>query len=397
MNTPAAVTHVARPQDVSRPPHVNRQSSWLNDARMARLHKIADGWAHDPDVSLPAMRGIRFLEFAGRRVAYAVTGSGPPLVAPAWWVSHLELDWKDETFRAFWESVGAGHSLVRYDRLGVGMSDRDLHDDDLTLDSEVALLRAVLDELQLEKATLVGGSSGGCAAVALAAQSPERVDQLLLYGAYADGSSIAEPAVADAIVTTVRSHWGLGSRLLADIFSGDTNGDQLDRLARYQRASTSPETAAMLLKFIYRNDVRSQLAGVRAPTLVVHRRGDRAIPYQLGRELAAGIPGATLVPLDGSAHFPWAGDWSSVARALRSALAPEAPTAHSGDPSPVQLSRRELEVLALMASGLSDQEMAAQLVVSPHTVHRHVANIRHKLGRGTRTAAVAEAARLGLL
>jgi pimeloyl-ACP methyl ester carboxylesterase len=277
------------------------------------------------------------------------------------------------------------------------MSDRDVREEDLTLDGEVALLRAVLDELALEKVTLVGGSSGGCAATALAARFPERVDRLLLYGAYADGSSITAPGVREAIVGTVRSHWGLGSRLLADIFLGDTAGGEQERLARYQRASASPETAAVLLELVYRNDVRSELADVRAPTLVAHRRGDRAIPYQLGRELAAGIPGATLLPLDGSAHFPWAGDWSSVARALRSALAPEGPAGPAGHPLPVQLSGREREVLALMASGLSDQEMAEQLVLSQHTVHRHVANIRHKLGRGTRTAAVAEAARLGLL
>ena len=98
---------------------------------------------------------IRFLHFAGRRVAYAVTGAGPPLVAPAWWVSHLELDWEDPAFRGLWESIGAGYTAVRYDRLGVGMSDRDLRDEDLTLDSEVALLGAVLDELALQKVVLV--------------------------------------------------------------------------------------------------------------------------------------------------------------------------------------------------------------------------------------------------
>ena len=91
------------------------------------------------------MMGIRFLQFAGRRVAYAVTGSGSPLVAPAWWISHLELDWNDDAFRSFWESVGAGHTLVRYDRPGVGMSDREVRGEDLTLDGEVALVRAVLD------------------------------------------------------------------------------------------------------------------------------------------------------------------------------------------------------------------------------------------------------------
>jgi len=340
---------------------------------------------------------IRFLRFAGRRVAYAVTGDGPPLVAPAWWVSHLELDWADSTFRGLWESIGAGYTVVRYDRIGVGMSDRDLRGEDLALDAEVGLLGAVLDELALERVVLVGGSSGGCAAVAFAARFPERVDRLLLYGAYADGSSITSTEVRAAIVATVRSHWGLGSRLLADVFLGDADSAQQERLARHQRAAASPATAAALLELIYRNDVRAELGQIRAPTVVVHRRGDRAIPYHLGRELAAGIPKATLIPLTGTAHFPWAGDTQSVARALRSVLAPEARAQVAGEPVAVLLSSREREVLALVAKGLSDPEIAEQLVLSQHTVHRHVANIRNKLGRGSRTAAVAEAARLGLL
>ena len=93
----------------------------------------------------------------------------------------------------------------------------------LTLEGEVALLSAVLDELALERVALVGGSSGGCAAIMFAARFPERVDRLLLYGAYADGPSITSPAVREAIVATVRSHWGLGSRVLADIFLGEAD------------------------------------------------------------------------------------------------------------------------------------------------------------------------------
>ena len=340
---------------------------------------------------------IRFLPFAGRRIAYAVTGDGPPLVAPAWWISHLELDWADPAFRGFWESVSEGHTLVRYDRLGVGLSDREVLDDDLTLDTDIAVLRAVLDELSLEKVVLFGGSSGGCAAIAFAARFPERVDRLLLCGAYADGSSITAREVQESVASTVRSHWGLGSRVLADIFLGDSDSAEQERLARYQRVAASPETAAALLELTYRNDVRAELAHVQAPTLVVHRRDDRAIPYRLGRELAAAIPGATLVPLDGSAHLPWTGDWRAGARALRSVLAPEAPARLAGEPAAALLSGREREVLALIADGLNDQEVAERLFLSPHTVHRHVANIRHKLGRGSRAAAVAEAARLGLL
>lgn len=341
---------------------------------------------------------IRFLPFRDRRIAYALSGDGPPLVAPAWWVSHLQLDWQDQAFRQFWEALAEGYTLVRYDRLGVGMSDREGLYGEPTADGEVALLGRVLDELELERVVLVGGSSGGCTAISFAARFPGRVEGLLLYGAYADGAAVGSPQVREAILTTVRSHWGLGSRLLADIFLGKVGSAERERFARYQRAAASAETAARLLEFIYRTDVRAELPLVRAPTLVVHRRSDRAIPYALGRELAAAIPRAALVPLDGSAHFPWAGDAPSVVRALRSALDPDVtPAGSRGEPPAVMLSAREREVLALVAHGLNDREIAAQLVVSPHTVHRHVANIRHKLGRGSRTAAVAEAARLGLL
>ncbi len=340
---------------------------------------------------------VRFLDFAGRRVAYTATGTGPPLVAPAWWISHLELDRADPAFRDLWDSVAEGFRLVRYDRPGVGMSDREVREDDLTLDGELALLRAVIDGTDLDRVTLVGGSSGSSAAIAYAARHPDRVERLLLYGAYADGPSITPPDVREAVLATVRSHWGLGSRMLADLFVGDADAAERERLARYQRAAASPEVAAALLESVYRTDVRADAAAVRAPTLVVHRRGDRAIPYRLGRELAATIPDATLIPLEGTAHFPWAGDRQSVARALRSVLAPPPPARPVGEPAAVRLSAREREVLRLVADGLSDREIAEQLVLSRHTVHRHVANIRHKLGRGSRSAAVAEAARLGLL
>ncbi|HWC38133.1 MAG TPA: alpha/beta fold hydrolase, partial [Acidimicrobiales bacterium] len=199
---------------------------------------------------------VRFLPFAGHRVAYTVTGEGSPLVAPAWWVSHLELDRENPSIRDFWGSVGEGHTVVRYDRPGVGMSDRAVGDEELTLDAEVALLGAVLDELAIEEAVLIGGSSGGCPAIAFAARFPERVSRLLLYGAYADGSSITSPEVREVMVATVRSHWGLGSRVLADIFLGEATSVEQEELARYQRAAASPEMAAALLELIYHNDVR---------------------------------------------------------------------------------------------------------------------------------------------
>ncbi len=340
---------------------------------------------------------IRFLPVGGRRVAYEVRGSGPPLVAPAWWVSHLELDWQNADFRRFWEGIADGYTLIRYDRLGVGMSDRTLRDSDLTIDSEVATLRSLVDELGLERVSLIGGSSGSCTAIAFAAAFPEHVERLVLYGSYPDGTALTAPDVGDAILAAIQAHWGLGSRLLGDIFLGRADADEHERFGRLQREAATAETAAAVLALVYRLDVRDQLALVRSPTLVVHRRDDRAVPYRLGREVAAAIPGATFIPLKGSAHFPWHGDADSVVRACRESLAPTQQSPHRVSGQEQVLSVREREILVCMARGLSDREIAEHLVLSPHTVHRHVANIRRKLGRTSRTAAVAEAARLGIL
>jgi pimeloyl-ACP methyl ester carboxylesterase len=155
------------------------------------------------------------------RIAYAVVGSGPAIVLPAWWVSHLAEDWHFDPLRRFVEGLAAGRTVVRYDRAGTGMSDRDRPEQTFTPEFEVATLCAVLHELGLERVTLMGVSCGGCPAVTFAARWPERVDRLVLYGSYADGHGLGPPEARKGMIDLVRSHWGLGSRLLADMFASN--------------------------------------------------------------------------------------------------------------------------------------------------------------------------------
>ena len=184
--------------------------------------------------------------------------------------------------------------------------------------------------------------------------------------------------------------------MLAQIFLGDDAQDGQERFARLQRQSADAQTAARLLEFVYSVDVSADVPRVEVPAVVVHRRSDRAVPYALGRQLAAALPDATFVPLAGKAHLPWYEDSDAVVRACRGWLGePRRIEAADGDLD--LLSERERQVLELVARGLTDQEIAEQLVISRHTVHRHVANVRRKLGSTSRSAAVAEAARLGLL
>ncbi len=332
-------------------------------------------------------------------MAYATAGEGPPLVLPAGWFGHLELDWHDPPTRDFFESLASGHTLIRYDRLGTGLSDRSRPPETVTLEAELDALTALLDELAIDRGSMLGISYGGCVGIALAARNPARVERLILYGSYANGAGVAPAPIQKSIPALIRSHWGLGSRVLTGLFVPDADPELTRRYAAYQRESASGETAAEMLELVYGTDVRSEASALEVPTLVLHRREDHAIPFTLGRELAALVPGAQFVELEGRWHRPWLGDSGAVVAAVSEFLG--VPPARSeiklGGKPREPLSDRERQVLALVAEGLSDKEIAERLVLSPHTVHRHVANVRTKLRQPSRAAAAAHATRTGLI
>jgi DNA-binding CsgD family transcriptional regulator len=156
------------------------------------------------------------------------------------------------------------------------------------------------------------------------------------------------------------------------VFVTDPTAEDLAAFTRLERASASAAVAARTLEIYYETGIRALLPAIRARTAVLHREADRGTRFELGREVAALIPGATLIPLPGSSHLYYHGDWQAVLEAVLGFLSEPA---RAGP----QLTKRELEVAGLIAEGLTNQAIARRLAVAPRTAEAHVENIRRKL------------------
>ncbi len=268
----------------------------------------------------------------GQRIAYMTWGNGPVLVAPPGWVSHLELQWKLLGMEGFYARLAESFQLVFYDRRGCGLSERSR--DDFTLDGEVADLELVIDRVTDGPVSLLGVSHAGPISICYAARHPERVRHLVLFGAYHMGEYIARPELRESLVALVRASWGVGSHAVAGILVPGDDPTFRDNLARLQREAVARDMAAELLEAGYGFDVSKELPNVKAPTLVIHRRGDRAIVSRFGLELAAGIPQARLVMLEGDIHLPWLGEWEPVAALVEDFVSPDGRRERVASPVP---------------------------------------------------------------
>jgi pimeloyl-ACP methyl ester carboxylesterase len=254
----------------------------------------------------------------GARIAYATLGQGPHLVYLGACITHLELEWEDPAFRNFFEKLGRHHTIVRFDRRGVGLSDREMKD--FSMKAELQDLESIIDHLQLRRLAILGAHRGGPLAVAYTAKYPQSVTNLILYGTYARGQAVAKDEVKESLISLIRAHWGLGSKTLADIYLPGADSKKIKWFDRFQRESATAEFTADSLIAVYQLDVVDLLSGVRIPTVVIHRQKDRIMPFSQGRELAARIPNARFVSLEGNIHAPWLGDSDSVMRIISESL-----------------------------------------------------------------------------
>jgi pimeloyl-ACP methyl ester carboxylesterase len=319
-------------------------------------------------------------------------GEGPPLVFGAKWVSHLEEEWDDPLARSFYEELAQNHLVVRYDRLGAGLSERALPEPP-SVDLDTRVLRAVVGATATEPVTMFACSCSAVVTANLAARAPKLVRRIVFFGSFVSRDDLPD-ATRRSLVDFVRLNWPLAAQMLAGLIVPHASGDEIAALSRYKRRSAEADLAAAFLELELYSDARTLLPRVTMPSLVLHRRGDRTVPISRGRELASLLPNARFAALSGDSHLPHIDDQREVHRALAGFLDDAVPVASNGS-SPLSL--REAEVLRLVAAGLSNREIASSLVLSEHTVHRHVANILRKLTQSSRAAAAAHATRLGYI
>jgi pimeloyl-ACP methyl ester carboxylesterase/DNA-binding CsgD family transcriptional regulator len=334
----------------------------------------------------------------GARIAWSRHGSGPPLVRVGTWLTHLDFDWSSPVWSHWLEELGQRFTVVRYDDRGSGLSDRD--PTEYSLDAWLADLEAVVDAARLSTFVLLGMSQGGAVAVEYARAHPERVTNLVLWGAYGQGASARGPTEEETEERDLRSRmikvgWGRADPVFRRVFTSSFIPGATEAQMRWfdelQRRSMSPDAALASSRARAALDVTSAAKAVSARTLVLHADGDRAVPFEQGRQLAGLIPGARFVPLHSNNHILLA-DEPAWPRFLAEVVA------FVGGPRSVgattDLTTREVDVLRLVALGCSNEEIASQLSLSTRTVERHLSNVYSRLDLTGKSARAAAAARL---
>ena len=258
---------------------------------------------------MPLEQTIKFCTAPdGVRIAYAIAGEGPPIVRAGSWLTHLEFDWKGPLMRHMLEGLAEHRQLVRYDVRGTGLSDREVRD--ISFDHFVTDLGAVVDAAGLKRFPLFASSQAGAVGIAYAVRNPERVSHLILLGAYARGAAhrpTQGPEFVNALRSVIRQGWGSDDPSYRQLFSSQFlpggTPEQLRWFSERQRISATADVAEKIYAANMAVDVRGLLPQIKIPTLVLHCRGDRRVPLEMGHELAALIPGARFVLLESNNHL----------------------------------------------------------------------------------------------
>ena len=333
----------------------------------------------------------------GTSIAFWATGTGPPLVHLPWlpW-SHAELEWRNDEVRKWLEPLAGFTRLIRYDPRGTGLSLRDVAGS-VGIDAQVSDIEAVLRHLKLSEVALFAPYHSGPAAIDFALEHPDTVKALILWCTYARGADYYGSDRVQSILSLI-DDWELYTETGAHAFVGWSAGETAHEFAEIMRAGASPEMAKRYFDVMREVDCRAQLAQLDVPTLVMHPRQFPLIELGVAQELASNIPGAQFLAVEGDSLAPMMADLSQVLSAVHDLLERVWGVADEKavDPELALLTPREREVLALLASGKSNREIAELLVLSTRTVERHVLNIYGKIEVANRSQATAFALSRGI-
>ncbi|MGN6610126.1 MAG: alpha/beta fold hydrolase [Jatrophihabitans sp.] len=353
-------------------------------------------------VAAPSSQEVRFCRAPdGVRIAYAVHGSGPPLLVSTCWLSHLQFDWESPVWRHFLVDLGRIATVIRFDERGHGLSDWDVTDHSLS--ARLGDLEAVADAAGFERFALMAMAQGGPVAIHYAARHPDRVTRLLFYDGYADPRLDATPQDLELEQTfeqLIRSGWARPESTFRRVFTSlmipSATEEQKTWLDELMRFSVSASTAYESRRQRMQASATALLPDLRVPTLVLHALRDRMNEFRLGRHLAGSIPGARLVPLDSDNHILLADEpaWQQFVEEVGQFLAADAAPASPAPDLTAVLTPRERDVLSAAARGADNETIAAELVLSVRTVERHLQNVYAKLGLDGRTARAAAVAML---
>jgi pimeloyl-ACP methyl ester carboxylesterase len=253
------------------------------------------------------MPPIRYAKSGDVNIAYQVTGEGPfDLVLVHGFFSHLEVDWENPAWRHIIDRLSSFSRLIRFDKRGTGLSDRSIGMPDF--EARMDDVRAVMEASGSERAALLGYSEGGPMCMLFAAAYPERTRALVLYGTYAKRLRTDDypwaPTWEERVAAAEALERDWGEKFDLESMAPNATPELVEWMGRRGRAALSPRGAHDLILMNSKADVREALPLIQAPTLVLHRSGDRDAKVVEGRYLAERIPGATFVELSGEDHIP---------------------------------------------------------------------------------------------
>ena len=175
----------------------------------------------------------------------------------------------------------------------------------MSLDAFVGDLETVVKAAGLQRFALFGFSQGCAVSIAYAARHPDRLTHLILFGGFA--RDFRGPEQVDAMATMIEQSWGQKNPALRQYFTSslmpNATKEEFDAFNELQRVSTSPENAARLFRAFHAIDVTALAPMITVPTLVLHARHEQGVPFEVGRQMAALIPGSRFVGLEGENHL----------------------------------------------------------------------------------------------